>query len=742
MGALKSTPMPFERSFSDPTRDCPIWAGPARLNGSRLVVLLPQGEAEINAPRALLEHVFNACDGRRSVERIVDEARAAMRAKVKAFVQDLQKAGVLTDASLFPAAAHRFAWVPSPFGNAVEREVWQQVPWRFSLEDAARAEAAITTPIDSYVDRRASIRTYGSEPINEATLCSFLWLLGGLIAQDPHTGTGKPPRRTIPSGGAIHSLRPFVVLRKAVGQYEAGVSRVEFPAVRQMTLVPLRNDTAWLPRAVSHPWYLTFATGVVFLVADPRLGAIKYRARAFQYLFIEAGAALQNAALAAPDLGVGMTVYGGHVDGFAAEQLGLSQHEMIVASAVFGSMPSADDLAREKTMPYTEFEWSDTRSARYQMPYFLGRCTVEDRGEMLSPTWGRDPDPWTAYQKSAVEAVERVGFRTAQNVELGRVRDWDSAIEPEALVRYADVQYRDETFPLQRFRKERVCGWVRGRSLRSGASTMVLAEHVYAARALRETYPGSLAGYTEANSSGCAAHLSEERALNAAVLELVERDAFMRSWLTQTPGTGIKPATLPKLLARRVRALEKAGCRVSVQALPSPWAAAAVVYAQHEALHFTVVGASARLTLEAALEGALDELETLAYVRFHDQDVPPLTARTVVTPTDHTSIYGLERYFRRADAVMAPASHASFGAVAKANDGDAPLLQRFLDRGRDVITLDIAAPNSATDQGRTPLFVVRAVIPGLIPISFGYNREPLGMLERYDPRARFPHPFP
>lgn len=738
--------MPFERSFTDAARQCPVWAGPARLMGSRLIVQLPQGDAEINAPRALLRHVVAACNGTRSIDEIAESVQPVRaQSKAKSFVSDLLKAGVLVDASLYTVAAQKFAWVPNPFGNAADRSVWLQVPRRFSLLHGEQAEATgpeVKTPIDPLVEKRLSIHTFDTRPLTEETLRSYLWLFAGVV-REKHERLGiQVPRRTIPSGGAVHALRAYLVLRSSVGELGPGVYTVSYPAVRRVALKRLNNDVSWLPRAVTHPWYLSFATGMVFLVADPRLGAIKYRSRALQYLFIEAGAAMQNASLASSALGIGMSLYGGYVETAVSEPLQLDAQDVILSSAVFGSAPSAQQLKQEKIAPKFEFEWADSQSARYTMPYFLARCRVEANDTLQSETWGRAQDPWIAYVKSAVESIERLGFRSPRNIRQGKLSDWDAVLDPRSLTKYSEVQYRDASFPLKPFSERAVCGWTPGRSLQTGKTTMVLAEQVFAASVLRRVSPSALAKYDECNSSGCGAHLDERRALNAALLELIERDAFMRSWLLQQAGIAIRLDSLPSAQRRRVRALEKLGCRLTVQRLPSRWAPVAVAYAQHEALHFSVVGAAARIDLEGAIEGALDELETLAYVRFHDQQVPAMTPEAVRTPAHHTSLYALRRYFRRVDPLMRSRQSGTFSRLASEDTDNDDIPQRLLDAGWDIVTADIAPLNSAIDQGRTPIVVLRALVPGLIPMSFGYNREPLGLLKTFDRRGRFPHPFP
>jgi ribosomal protein S12 methylthiotransferase accessory factor len=738
--------MQIEHSYRDPDRLCPVPAGPALLDGKRLTVRLAQGDASIAAPRALLNRVVGACDGTRTLSQIVADTRpASLRAKVSGLIDDLLAHGVLIDASLFTVAAQRFAWIPSPFGTAAEKSVWRQVPLRFSLADEARLgpqTQAGATAIDALLEQRRSVRTYDdTRSLDEAALRSYLWLLAGVVHVAP-PGHGSGPRRTIPSGGAVHALRPLLVLQRPVGTLPPGVYAISYPATRHVQLDRVHEDTGWLPRAVLHPWYLTYSTGMVFLVADPRLGAIKYRARALQYLFMEAGAAMQNAALAAPSLDIAMSVYGGYVEAASGVGLHLGGHDIVIASAVFGTAPTAAQEQQAARAWHLDFAWVDAPSASYTTPFHVARCRLEAAGGTQIETWGRDRNPWLAYLKATVESVERLGFRSPRHVAIGRLRDWDAALDPREVIRYADVQYRGKSFPLKPFDERARAGWVPGRALGSGRRMRVLAELVYSSRSLQEQMPGALAGYTEANSSGCAAHLDEARAVDAALLELIERDAFMRAWLAQQPGSGVSAGSLPAALRRRIATLEALGCTVSMQHLPSPWAPVCAVYAQHEARHFTVVGAAARTLLAEAAEAALDEMETLAYVNFNEPDGPRPKPRDVKAPIQHTLLYASANHFRRADALLQPARMTTLAKAARGCDFNGPVAPRLLAAGREVIVVDIAAPGSRIDQGRTPVSVVRALVPGLVPMSFGHNREPLGSVDRFDPRARFPHPFP
>ena len=738
--------MHLESTFNDPDRLCPMPAGPALLDGTRWTVRLAQGDASIDASRALIERVAKACDGTHSLTQILEETRpAGLRSKVEGLIADLMQAGVLIDATLFTVTAQRVAWIPSPFGNSAARAAWRQVPRRFVIAPdtaAGHHGPAVATPLDALIEQRRSIRTYDDTELDETSLRAYLWLLGGVVQAQNAQRAASGPRRTIPSGGAVHALRPMLVLQKQVGAWTPGVYEVRYAAERRVELVLLHGDVAWLPRALLHPWYVGFASGMVFLVGDPRLGAIKYRARALQYMFIEAGAALQNAALAAPQLGMAMSIYGGYVETVSAQGLHLGAHDVIISSAIFGVSPTAEQERLESAATHVDLDWVDAKSPTYSTPYHVARCNLILGEESQVESWGRDVDPWMAYVKSAVESIERLGFRSPKGVVKGRYLDWDHAQDPRTVIRYVDAQYRAADFGLKPFDEQAICGWVDGRSLGTGTVVKVLAELVYASRPLKEQVPGAWAGYTDANSSGCAAHVDEAQALEAALLELVERDAFLRSWLLQQPGVELAPRSLPADQRRRIKVLEALGCRVSLQRLPSQWAPVCVVYAQHERLHFTVVGGAARPTLAAAAAAAMDEMETLAYVNLNEPRTQRLRPRDVKKPADHSFLYASPHYFRRADALLEPVESSSLAKAAARSDIDQPVARRLLDAGCEVVVVDITPPGSSIDQGRTPVSVLRALVPALLPMSFGFNREPLGSLAAFDPRGRFPHPFP
>jgi len=102
---------------------------------------------------------------------------------------------------------------------------------------------------------------------------------------------------------------------------------------------------------------------------------------------------------------------------------------------------------------------------------------------------------------------------------------------------------------------------------------------------------------------------------------------------------------------------------------------------------------------------------------------------------------------RAADRFGATRTTCEFAHSAAGTAKDwGSLLQRVQRRHGCLVAVDLTPEGAALDQGRVPLHVVRAIVPGMIPISFGYGREPLGLpavraLRRGAAGIPFPHPF-
>lgn len=360
-----------------------------------------------------------------------------------------------------------------------------------------------------------------------------------------------------------------------------------------------------------------------------------------------------------------------------------------------------------------------------------------------SEGWGRDADLQLAGLKAIAEAVERHAYaRLPAGAVEARATDLPAWIDPSALVRYEEAQHATPGFPFARFHPEQVRWWLPATPVDGGQATHVLADFVCLPRAFDAAYRARLV--TWATSSGCATAASREEAVARATLELVERDAFMRHWLQQVPGRPLRQDSLPSWAALRLADLHAQGCRAGVQWLTLGVQPVVLAWAQHARRTFTSVGSACGFDAEEMLASALGELETLALARAEGVpavDMPPADVRS---PADHGALYATREHFRAADALLVPDSAGThtFGEMAAGlplHAGD--LHDRLRQRGHAVHWVDLALPEAAQLVDGLPLYPVRALAPGLVPIAFGHGLQPLGMLDHVATGGRQVHPF-
>ncbi|MBA2962390.1 MULTISPECIES: YcaO-like family protein [Ramlibacter] len=344
-------------------------------------------------------------------------------------------------------------------------------------------------------------------------------------------------------------------------------------------------------------------------------------------------------------------------------------------------------------------------------------------GRLTLFTVGRSSDPRSALRKAEAEAWERLGWARLGPTVEGTLHDFVAARDPRTVVAYADWQHRRPGFPFMPFDPRRLALWCRGQDVATGAAVLLPAECVHALDALPAHWRRR--SCTTTSTSGVAAGPDSATALAWALLELVERDAFLRAWLAGKSAPVVSPATLPGEARRRLRALQAAGHRVAVLRLPAP-APVYGVFVQALQRPFTAVTAGAHFDPVQALLKAFDEAEgRAAHAAAHP--LPPLASPRAVR-----SIGDLQRHWqspgqvRQADFLAAGPPTAAFAPPDTCHDG-ATLIAALAQAGCPALAFDLTPAGAAIEQGRTPLRVVRAVVPGLLPLWFGHGLEPAGL---------------
>jgi ribosomal protein S12 methylthiotransferase accessory factor len=746
----EAIPDALRASLPDKNRLSPMLAGASCIDGHVLTVRTPTQDVQVRANKRLLSKVFALCDGTRTFQEILSALPPRFdRDEFGQFMEFLLEEQALIDGALVTASAARYAFQDSPFGMAAEAALTDQIRRRFLWNEEGACPALpentrkiANPPLNELFSARMSSRTFDEIPVSETSLLALLWSIAGVVSIR-HERTGyDSPKRTIASGGALQLIKVFVVLQRSTGSYQPGVYRVHYPHERAVALEHLGDGHELIPRAFIKPWELTYATGAIFLAADVRVASTRYRNRALQYLFMEAGAALHNGGLSAPQLGLGFATIGGYYEKTASRMCRLTE-ELILGAAIFGPEPTPDQIHLIHRAPDLDFAWVDGDSGSYVMPFHLARAKVKAPDGRRSDNWGRDANPWLAYRKAAAEAIEREGLREPRNLQFAKFRDLPNGIDPLLFAKYSDAQYASSGFPYSRFNPEISQPWAAAVDLVSGNEVRVLAELVFSRTSLAAFGRLPPRPFSQVTTSGCAAGVSQEDASFRALLELVERDAFVKHWLLQTGADVIAPSRLAPEIVDRIQKIEALGCKVVVQKLSSPWAHVCMLAAQHEARHFTTMGTSANANFEDAARDALSEIETRVYAWLHGHQPQVSEPDKVNSPMHHFDLYGAKRYFRRADRVLFPGSPPSSVNLAPFPfHNSAQLVDSFEEKGIHPIMIDMTPERCYLDQGRTKISVVKTMIPGLLPISFGYHIEPMGMLAQVHRGSKFPHPFP
>ncbi|MEV8532420.1 TOMM precursor leader peptide-binding protein [Streptomyces sp. NPDC051211] len=385
-------------------------------------------------------------------------------------------------------------------------------------------------------------------------------------------------------------------------------------------------------------------------------------------------------------------------------------------------------------------------------------------------TWSGQANSFTASRDLAhLEGLERYAgthrrtgstLLTASYTELGA-----RALNPADCGLYPPDTYRDDPL-LSPFDPDRPIPWVYGHSLRDDRPVLVPARLVH--------YSAGLAAdnFVFECSNGCAIGSCTEEALLGALLELVERDAFLLAWyggqrlteidLASVPGPAVRTmADRAALQGYDVHAFDN---RID---LDVPVVTALAVRRDGGPGLYSF-GAAAALEPAAAVEAALSEV--LTYIphlpgqvaeRRGELEAMAADFGKVRHLKDHAQLYGLPAMAEHARPYLEPTTvrpldelYARRPATTDLREDLLRVVRELDDAGHDVIVVDQTTP----EQHRIGLRTVCALVPGLLPIDFGWARQRAPYLPRLRTAARraglrdqdltdadirmVPHPFP
>lgn len=740
-----------------PPLQIPVPFGHWLVESNKLTCRMPRRTVTVQAPRRLLAAVAQLCDGSTAWNEVLEKLGAQWSpAAVTEFMLQLASQDVLVEASSLWAHWSDVAQLPQTTAVAATAQQIARLPGRAEqrlLPGEGTWDARLrkgTHPLSTVLSLRESVRTFDDRPISVEALCSLLWAAHGVSRA---SASGSPRwHRTVASGGNMHSARWFVaVLRElapqaggeppvAPGVYEA---RFHVEGGASLQRLHSRAQDAW--QVLSDPRVLRYASALVLPVYDVATPGRKYGNRATLFAMLEAGQSLQNAQLMAVSLELGCMVRGDTCAAAALDLCGLggdgAGHWLALPGLVVGAQPTASQrrqLAVEHSLKVSAQLSAGTSTEGFA---FAATFTPAAGGGAMTGS-GRAADPKLAMTKAEAEAWERLGWATLAGAVEARWDELGSPVDPRELVAYSQRQYASASFPCTRFDAGRRYLWVKAQDVASGTAHEMLAECVHALSALPGRFQAR--AYTVTSTSGVAAGPSPEEALARATLELIERDAFACHWLAGS-GAAVRPGSLPRHISLRLQALRQAGLQTTVVDIDTGWCPVWAVFSQAPSMPFTAVTAAAAFDPEQALEKAIDEAEgRFAHARAFARPQPGADAMREIE-----RYYRSPRTFRRSDFFVHNRTQVRFGGRRTHARSWSQLESRLRADGLRVLASDLTPAQAAIEQGRTRLHVVRAFVPGLVPIWFHKGMQPAGMprfmqsagAEGGRPAGHFIHPM-
>lgn len=390
------------------------------------------------------------------------------------------------------------------------------------------------------------------------------------------------------------------------------------------------------------------------------------------------------------------------------------------------------------------------------------QAAVPTRWDFRETAIGHADNLADARTAAALEGLERyAGWHSGgrRPAAFAAFEDLDTAVDPRSLLLHDADAYRSPEFGYVPFDPRLPVSWALAHLATTGQPVM-LPFHVAYYGAAREAGLGP--SFVYENSNGCAVGAGPEEALLHGLLEVVERDAFLRTWYARTPLpelalTDAPPAvrTLAVRTGRQLRAFQAVGeFGLPVVLLVSS--------SDDPDLPATLVTAGCALDTESALSSAAHEMACVSpaiTARYADAraELPALLAdpRRVRHMTDHALVAAAPEARQRFAFLLDRPDWTPAGRPAHVPRGDigadlAALLAAGTAAGHQVLVVDHTTP----ELHEAGLSCVKAVVPGTVPMTFGHTHRRLPDLVNLNtfrqrhgapPVAEVnddPHPFP
>ncbi|MBU3942749.1 YcaO-like family protein, partial [Patescibacteria group bacterium] len=372
----------------------------------------------------------------------------------------------------------------------------------------------------------------------------------------------------------------------------------------------------------------------------------------------------------------------------------------------------------------------------HKFAYKASHKHTELDGKIRDFQSGTDEDINIAKGKTIMESLERYCGRKTLEENLLTIASFselnpEDAISPAKLVQFSNSQFTNGWLNgLKLFDPEDIIPWVEVRENLTGKTKKVPLSFVsYAQKISDRDYPC----HFFPNSSGMAAYTKLDEAVRRGALEIIERDAMMIYWFNKIKPKRIVLDNPDDYIVSLSSNLEKVGYKLCLANLTLDTVPVIMAMAVGEGSEFPLFAGAASSEIKAdAIKKAAEELEFTVWSRlkYHNelkQKVKDISLKTIYEPADHEALYMKPEMFEQVRfLVEGPIELISDDELHKKMDLYSVLSENDL----KLYYIDMTAKE--VEQLALGIKVVRSIIPGFVPITFGYGQEPLGMRRLYE----------
>ncbi|MGF7050659.1 ribosomal protein S12 methylthiotransferase accessory factor [Paenibacillus sp. DS2015] len=349
---------------------------------------------------------------------------------------------------------------------------------------------------------------------------------------------------------------------------------------------------------------------------------------------------------------------------------------------------------------------------------------------------GGDVDDEMARTKCIAETLERYcscvyderQFILASPLELG-----NEALDLQNIPMCSELELEHPRCPIRRppLYNEKI-RWVRGVSLTTNRLVWIPSIMVY----LFIPYQSDAERFWLPISTGCASHVSYEKALINGILEVIERDAIALTWLHQLP--------LPKLqfngnITEEVHRYSQKNEQffyannyyfnaTTDLGIPTIYA---VQRTKHNKQLANMVMCTTELNPEIALTKIMREGASCRAALQNNQP-PAKEVDEFINVIDGATYMGLPENSQAFDFLVESVEMQEYSSMKNLETGSDKLDLQFLIKHLESLGHEIFAVDLSTDESeRAGMKAVRVIIPTLQPLSFSHRARFLGTNRLY-----------